>query len=745
MKISGKIWAVCMLLACGCFWSAGNVSAKVCFVGDSDCAGGADFGEYVDPAADGELCKKEGYILKADCEANPAKHVTGYCPYNANYVMCCGKEYSYDLCLYPLVSDGKCGNRHKCVCDSKFPFNDNYNDTSCKLKYPGSVADGGSCVQTTYNAANNSGKTDIYFSECICNPASYPFLREDCTNGTEPSDDGCTGTDRITRYSSCICNREKYQFAAGDCEFGGNLDKKEYYCIQGGSYFFTQCYNCDAFPATSLDHVKGGEGVGYKKCTYGNRYQILQCEAGYRPGKDGDNCRELTCEEAVDEWLTTYPEQKARYTLLASPQNIQDSKLVNATSNASNIKTQNVILADNQQLSKIYAGINYYGASAFGKLRGGYMAERCKTRPNIVYTSSNNGFWILSHSPFGWSSSTKGKVKLYGLKLDMSKFNGTFQTSYGIDATNIDITARNWTIPATVDYAPRFVYDKSYDNEGYEAMPTINITGTLTIQSKATFDGVSFNKEDAYAGRGYMDIQVPASYKRQTMVTFGFKEDQEFKIGSVYMYPKDVGVCNFQNSGNCLTDYNTTISFTGPSSENPANVYTSIYLGYGYQGGTKIAHNMIAKLSGALVWNMYKGGGNYNITLSPGSKIYSTDYGSGEYARIKRGSDSKWGWCRMSSTYRVVRYGKHSGCLFSNCCGDCKFRTDKGDDYVENYSMVCSVNKSASKSYIAGMSLTSSSNCKCGNQRPNQSQLNRCIVDFGGHTHVLMNCGDSKL
>ena len=56
MKISGKIWAVCMLLACGCLWSAGNVSAKVCFVGDSDCAGGADFGDgYTDDSED--LCK----------------------------------------------------------------------------------------------------------------------------------------------------------------------------------------------------------------------------------------------------------------------------------------------------------------------------------------------------------------------------------------------------------------------------------------------------------------------------------------------------------------------------------------------------------------------------------------------------------------------------------------------------------------------------------------------------------------
>ena len=64
MKILGRTLAVCMLLACGCFWSAGNVSAKVCFVGDPDCAGGADFGEYVDPAATATSVNKKAISSK---------------------------------------------------------------------------------------------------------------------------------------------------------------------------------------------------------------------------------------------------------------------------------------------------------------------------------------------------------------------------------------------------------------------------------------------------------------------------------------------------------------------------------------------------------------------------------------------------------------------------------------------------------------------------------------------------------
>ena len=736
MKILYKTMGLGLLPACLFLLCTAPAAAKVCFVGEENCTGGGSFEDYKDPGEDGKLCEAEGYMLKDNCTADQAKYVAGYCPYNNAYVRCCGKEYAYDLCSYPLVSDGKCGSKHKCVCDAKFPFNDKYEETSCKIKYPGAVADGGSCVQTGYDAQSGGSITDIYFSECVCNPAIYCYVKEDCVNGTEPSDDGCTGTDGITRYGACICDREKYEFAAGDCEFGGNIDKKEYYCIQGGAYYFDRCYECDAYPATTLDHVLGGEGVGYEKCTYGKRYKILQCEAGYRPGKDGGNCRELTCEEAVDEWLTTYPEQKERYTLLASPGNIQDSKLVNATSNAANIKTKNVILGDDQTLTHIYAGINYYGASAFGKMKGGYMKERCKTRPNIVYNSSENGFWIPKHSPFGWSQSTKGSVKLYGLKLDMTKLKGTFSTTYGIEARNVDITAGNWTIPTSVDYAPKFMYDAYYDNEGYEAMPAINITGTLTIQSPVTFDGMSFNKEDAYAGRGSVRIEVPSSYKGQTIATFKFKEDQEFHAGSIYMYPNDDSDCGNDKINNCYTDYNTTVQFQGPSGENPANVYTYIYLGYGYKDKYKGSHNMFAQISGHLIWNLYKGSSNYRIYLSPGSKIYSTDYGAGEYARIKRGSDSKLGWCKMDESQLYADRKKDAWLCTDSCTNRQKWNAD--------YYMVCGIDKSlsANQQFSGWYTVKGATRCGCSQQT---TTISGCSYSAGGWTQVPISCGDSKL
>ena len=733
-KLCNYLAAAC-LLVCGCIF-AFEAQARVCFATDENCGSGGNFGNY-DPEPLNNACIQDGYNCDSlsGCSCNTETQIKYNCPYRTSWLKCCGKEYFYAACTYPLQNNGECGGKYRCRCDrTKFGYNDNYTATSCEKQYPGSLAGGGSCVETSFDTNEKVLKTDIYYSDCICNRATYPYLREDCTDGTEPSADGCTGTDGTTRYSSCICNTTIYPFQPGDCEFGGNMDKKEYYCIQGGSYHFKRCYNCDAFPATSLDHVKGGEGVGYEKCTYGNRYKILQCESGYRPGKDGANCRELTCEEAVDEWLTTYPAQKERYTLLSSAQNIKDSHLVNATSSSYQITTQNVILGDDQTIDHMYPGINYYGASAFGKLKGGYMAERCKLRPMITYKTSSNGFWIPSHAPFNYKSETKGKVNLYGLKLKIS-YSGTFFTTYGINGVNTDIYAANWMIPEKVDYAPSFTYNAYYDNEGYEAMPSINVSGTMTIKSYFSSNGYSYNTESGYSW-GTMKIEVPVGYKSLTMAEFRFKDNQDFKVSSLYMYPA---------TRDMYADYNTTIKFIGPSSDEPANVYTSIYLGLddSYDiNNRKISHNMYADISGSLIWNLYKGSSNYSITLSPGSRIRSTDYGSGEYARIKRGSDSKWKYCQMSETQRVVRYGKHSGCWFSNCCSDCKFRPDKGDDYIHDYALACSVDKSGSTSSSGGTYKTSSSNCSCGNQQPDRNSLKSCIIQFGEYTHTLLTCGE---
>ena len=105
MKILYKTMGLGLLSACLCLLCAAPASVKVCFVVEDKCTRGwifdwdKGFDEYKDPAEDGKVCTDEGYILKSACDADPSRHVTGYCPYNSEYVMCCGNEYVYDSCV----------------------------------------------------------------------------------------------------------------------------------------------------------------------------------------------------------------------------------------------------------------------------------------------------------------------------------------------------------------------------------------------------------------------------------------------------------------------------------------------------------------------------------------------------------------------------------------------------------------------------------------------------------------------
>ena len=86
MKILCKNSFVLLWFVCFGLVLTSESQAKVCFVGDPDCAQGAEFDEYADPNEDGESCTSEGYVLKTECDADASKHITGYCPYNSNYV-----------------------------------------------------------------------------------------------------------------------------------------------------------------------------------------------------------------------------------------------------------------------------------------------------------------------------------------------------------------------------------------------------------------------------------------------------------------------------------------------------------------------------------------------------------------------------------------------------------------------------------------------------------------------------------
>ena len=126
MKILYKTMGLGLLSACLYLLCAAPAAAKVCFVGDENCGAGGSF-EPAEKLPNEDLCRQEGYTSLASTCLNPG----GTCPYDAKYVKCCGSEYAYQACVFPLEtikvqnSEGKevtdkCGNLYKCRCNSEY-------------------------------------------------------------------------------------------------------------------------------------------------------------------------------------------------------------------------------------------------------------------------------------------------------------------------------------------------------------------------------------------------------------------------------------------------------------------------------------------------------------------------------------------------------------------------------------------------------------------------------------------------
>ena len=439
MKISGKIWAVCMLLACGCIWSAGNVSAKVCFVGDPDCAGGADFGEYVDPAADGELCKKEGYTPKDVCQADMTKHIVGYCPYNANYVMCCGREYAYDACVYPLVNDGKCGNRYKCTCDSKkFKFKQQ-SASICKnvvngTQYQNSIASGASCVYTGFSG----GQTTVVsqFTECLCDRGLYPKTTEECSSiGSAAAGNSCTDSNGNVYYSTCLCG-DDYKVISSECKYG--TDARQKLCQQGDVYKAIGCCDCNngTYPYDNIDDVDSADSpvATYascekeKFCTRGSRYRATSCKTGYKvvSGK----CVPKEC----DEILTDYIKDKGikDYALYETGKTPSAGKVIIAKDTGYGAEWKNFY--NKKVISAMVYANTIYGSDSLTKL----VKQQCTKTPCIEIRGEMSSTSPLDFTSVFLKSSSwwnKGGFTCTNCSLDIFKLYNESKAELKYDAS----------------------------------------------------------------------------------------------------------------------------------------------------------------------------------------------------------------------------------------------------------------------------------------------------------------------
>lgn len=331
----------CILVLLATGWMVlmtGQANAAVCFAGDQSCGGAGSFdGSYIDPAEDAKKqCLEAGFTPASECTPLMGKQISGYCPYSSEYVTCCGLEYAYSSCQYPLVQNApnaRCGNKYKCKCDdTKYK----YTVKSCKALNPNAVASGSSCVAVDYKDGGMT--TDISFTECACDRALFPYTEELCKTkyNAKPYGEVCIGEDKTTKYyPACECDRSVYLKTSDNCTYGG--DPLAGFCNQLGMIYYKSCCSCGAYLAGGDENgpfdpnvIKtfsvGADGVnrpdGYDRCPCpkGDRFKITKCKEGYSPDvwkaddKDlpsaasignikGSKCEIDPCEKIVALWL----------------------------------------------------------------------------------------------------------------------------------------------------------------------------------------------------------------------------------------------------------------------------------------------------------------------------------------------------------------------------------------------------------------------------------------------------------
>ncbi len=750
MRILYKTVWLCLLAVCCCTMTALPATAKVCFVGDPDCASGTEFGNYSDPKVEGEnLCAAEGYIPKAQCLADTSKQIGGYCPYNSDYVMCCGNEYVYDSCVYPHIAVDKCGSKYKCQCDpEKYPYTEETCHTQFKYSNPGGTA----CTQI--DAGKTTTTKTLYYSACLCERGLYPYSKEDCqeTANADVNGEPCTDSEGNQYWDSCKCSNPPYLWESIDCEFGG----KGKACVQGGVYFFKECCSCAAFPA---EGERGGEPNDPHAtrwdtcdCPRKGRFKITQCEEGWQPNADGSACERISCENAVKLFFSKEKNQKAYpyYAVFTGSKLVNYATLTDAEKAKLPIEQQTYAVGAEKENTK----------ATYGVLAGNVNVSSTCTAPSSGSSSAKCVKAVCEECGVGAtnypdkSCTTVDRSACHGmLRRKCTKWSYEYAapegSSFGYNmgctkAATIYSGAYFGTLGSTADHKMLQEACGAYEPEK-TVVPVINFTGTsfpntsssnntiyiygseLKFNSNTTINrslnlynsnisgtGAVFNKYTSWSSdlskpngksatfslkqatikssfyttnynydAGTINIEIPTSYKSSQMVKFTLAEGQEFRATNLYIYPAtDTYTSYDRNNGNKFPEAQTwtaSVGFVGPSGSAPANVYTNVYIGYN-NTQNKRARGMSVQLSGNLLWNVYEGSSKKYIGLSAGSKIESTNYGFGNYARLVFGSGVYKKSCQMRDTiYYIVNRHKGWSCA-----------TKRWDEH-SNYFVMCQI------------------------------------------------------
>ena len=670
-KLCNYLAAAC-LLVCGCVF-AFETQARVCFATDENCGVGGNFPAKSDVDPNEEACKKEGYASNETTSC-----LDGYlkynCPYKSSYIKCCAPDYIYSSCTYPLIPVGICGGKFKCKCDpDKYPYTEEKCHSDFKFSNPGGTA----CTQI--DAVEATTTKTLYYSACLCERGLYPYSKQDCqeTANADVNGDPCVDSQGNSYWDSCKCSNPPYKWESIDCEFGG----KGKACVQGGVYFFKECCSCAAFPAEgergSRPYDQHATKWNVCDCPRKGRFKITQCSEGWQPNANGSACERISCENAVKLYFKKHP--GTSYGVFTGDKLVNYRALTPAEIERLPLDQQTYAVGAEVENSRAYYGVlakdvnvkscskaskhigctgarNIYSGAYFGMLGSSadhmMVREACGAEdPEKTVIQTLN----VSSSYFPNDIYDYNFIYIYGARL---KFSGTTNVNRVLYLVNTNVSGSGATFLNTVNLSS----NASYPNGMY---PFFDMTSS-TFKNTLNATGYDFNL--GYYGR--MDISVPSSYKNNQIARITLYEGQEFRGGSLYVYPETDSFVTRDNAFPSATNWGSYVSFVGPSSSNPADVYTNAYIGYKSSKSNR-ARQMLIKMSGNLRWNMYDGSTRYTLGLTSGSSIVSTDYGTGNYAKMVFGNTVNKKTCYMRGTIGYI-VNRKSGwsCATKRCDED---------------------------------------------------------------------------
>lgn len=736
MKILCKNISLGLLSLCFCLLMTTESMAKVCFVGDDDCAQGGDFGKYEDPAADGSACISEGYILKSECTGN--RHAVSYCPYNSDYVMCCGNEYVYDSCVYPYSYVGKCGNKYACDCDSNV-----YKYTQADCEADNAYPAGASCTRIAANPDGTSTIKELLYSTCLCNRGNYPEPSDNC----EKVNKVCTDSSGEQYTDSCVCDDRKYPVVVATCDYGGEGKT----CIEGGVTKAERCCECDKYPVELVDGTpkRGGENIekatDWEPCpcpTGKNRVVITQCQPGWQPNSDGDGCVRISCSNAVKLYLSK--RSRSNIGVFTGTKVVSYEKLSEAEKAKLPAYQRTYAVGKEIELPNATVGIlinnvsigtctspKGIGCTKVTTLKSGLAfaegevsSEKSSSRDTDTGTIGE----IIGKPVIGGSTGTivgggtiiDGKPVIGG---DIIWKPGTGDSSIPQDESDAEIVKASCeaearpvasyastSFPGPGNFSSELTLDdvslKMSANSTYIKAPlqindgniysTNNKTIRFTAKVKMSSDiGTTFGSRNTkYEFAAYMEatgynfdvssLAFEASSKNSKLADITLP-----KGGKIYAAN---GVIVYPIANSIYTTNGSYISIKGPTTSNTndtASVYADAIVGTN-AGGTVKTKGMGIKLTGGVNWKLYDEKTS-KITLTTGSYIDAQTGTNGYYAKIKKDAGSSWSRCSMATEYVTPYDGKESAScrhVAMRCAatGDSYWQNRTSYFYCENFS-----------------------------------------------------------